>query len=770
MQSLPTVRSQGILRPLFGQKQLTMTICMQRSRFRAVFFLLFALLNLVSLANAQSGVRMPPSVPPVAQAYPMATSPIMDGHVIGDAAWDHAKATTGFWQIQPFEGQPATQRTEVFVGFTEDALYIGAILHDDYPQGIIISDSRRDAELDETDAFQVIMDTYDDGQNGFVFGTNPTGIEYDGQVTREGNQSFGSGGGGFNKNWDTSWTVQTQVGDFGWSVEMRIPFSSLRYRGKDVQIWGINFQRNIRRNNEVAFWSPLPRQYNLWRVSQAGRLEGVTLPAQRNLKVTPYVLGRANRGTDYDGTETDYEIGGDMKWSITPSLTLDATVNTDFAQVEVDEIVVNLDRFNVFLPEKRPFFLENAGQFSVGSPRQVELFFSRQIGISGDGTIIPIDGGLRFSGKVGNGTNLGLLYMSTDEVTGEAPKNDFAVVRVNQELRNRSSLGVMFVNRQGDGSLGLIDEDDDYNRTYGIDGRWGIGDNTIISGYVAKTDTPELDGDDYAFELRGDLNSEKWSNTLAYAEVGADFNPEVGFVQRKDYRKTDFRVLRRYRPKDFWGLQELRPHVSYRGYWTPEGVYQSGFWHVDNHWEWRSGGELHTGVNFIHEDVQVPFDVIPGETVLPGTYDYPDLQLVGFTNRGAPLSVGLEVNAGGYFSGDKVTLIPDVQLRLGEKFTSSFSWNYNHIDLDNAGGEPFQINVGKLRLTYSFTPKILLEALIQYDDRDDSVTSNLRFAWLNSASSGLYIVYNEFDEEELFAPPQNGKELIIKYSYIFDLL
>jgi hypothetical protein len=740
------------------------------SRVTARAGLIWLAMLLAPIAFAQE-IRMPPSIPPVTQAYPLSASPTMDGDVINDPIWAGAKATTGFWQIKPFEGQPATQRTEVFVGFTEQALYIGAILHDDNPSAIIVSDSRRDADLDETDAFQVIMDTYLDRQNGFVFGTNPAGIEYDGQVTKEGQQSFGSGGGGFNRNWDTNWSVATQVGEFGWSVEMRIPFNSLRYKGKDAQIWGINFQRNIRRNNEVAFWSPLPRQYNLFRTSQAGTLEGITLPTQRNLKFTPYVLGRANQAPEIDGTDTDYEIGGDLKWSITPSLTLDATVNTDFAQVEVDEVVVNLDRFNVFLPEKRPFFLENAGQFSVGSPRNVELFFSRRIGISDDGGIIPIEGGLRMSGKVGGSTNLGLLYMSDEGIDEEASQNNFAVVRVNQELRNRSSVGVIFVNRDGDGSLGgLADPDDDYNRTYGIDGRWGIGEDTIISGYVAKTDTPELDGKDHAFELKADYNSVNWSNSVSYSEVGENFNPEVGFLRRSDYRKGSFRLLRRYRPQDFWGMQELRPHIAYNGYWNFDGVYESGFWHVDNHWEFRAGHEIHTGVNFVHEDVLDPFEIIDGQEVQVGTYDNAEAQLVGYTNRGAPLSVGLEMKAGGFFSGDRLTLEPDIQFRIGETFVSSLSWNYNDIDLKNEGGEAFKINVGILKLAYSFTPKMSLEALIQYDDRSEAVATNLRFAWLQSASSGLYVVYNELSQEDLLRNREKRREFIVKYSYIFDLL
>lgn len=712
---------------------------------------------------------MPPAVPPATQAYPLSGAPMLDGDVLGDPVWEGAKATSGFWQIQPREGQPATQRTQVYMGYTEDTLYIAAVLYDDNPAGIIVSDSRRDADLDQTDSFQVIMDTYLDGQNGFVFGTNPSGLQYDGQVTKEGGNQFGSGtGGGFNRDWDTTWDVATRIGDYGWSVEMAIPFRSLRYKGKDAQIWGINFQRNIRRNNEVAFWSPLPRQYNLYRVSQAGRLEGVTLPAQRNLKVTPYALGRATRGTDVSGTDTDTEFGVDLKYSVTPSLTLDATYNTDFAQVEVDEVVVNLDRFNVFLPEKRPFFLENAGQFSVGLPEEVELFFSRRIGIGSDGSQIPIDGGLRLSGKVGERTNVGLLQMRSQSVDDVAPRNDFSVIRLNQELRNRSSVGGIYVQRDGNGGLPGVSASDDYNRTYGLDGRLGLGDDLLISGFVAKTDTQDLDGKDHAFSLKADFNSEAWSNSIGYSEVGEDFNPEVGFVRRTDYRKADFRVLRRIRPDNFWGLQELRPHVSYRGYWNFDDVYESGFVHVDNHWEFKTGGEIHTGVNFIHETVATPFEIADGVSVQPGDYDTSEMQLVMFTNQGAPLSFELETRVGGYFSGDKVTLIPGISYRIGDAFNSSLSWNYNDIDLDQPDGK-VKVSVGVLRLAYSFTPKISLETLVQYDNRDDSVATNVRFAWLQSANAGLYLVYNELNED-LVGQRWKSREFILKYSYIFDLL
>jgi hypothetical protein len=692
----------------------------------------------------------------------------LDGRVREDPAWAGVPATSGFWQTQPDEGRPATQRTELFIGYDAETLYVAAILYDDNPAGIIVSDSRRDANLDETDSFQIIIDAFKDGQNGLVFGTNPAGIQYDGQVSNEGNNSFGTGDSGFNRDWDTSWEVATRTHDQGWTVEMRIPFRSLRYSFDKTPTWGINFQRNIRRNNEVAYWSPLERQYDLYRVSEAGRLQGLKPPPQKNLKFTPYALGQAEQGNGADGTEYSSEFGFDLKYSVTPSLTLDATYNTDFAQVEVDEVVVNLDRFSVFLPEKRPFFLENAGQFSVGTPEEVELFFSRRIGISESGTTLPIDGGLRLSGKVGRHTNVGLLHMRSAAVEGEAPENDFSVARINQELPNRSSLGMIFINREGDGSFGDIPESDDYNRTYGIDGRWGIGDDLMLSTYIAKTDTEGLTERDHAFELRSNYNSEKWFNRLVYSEVGEDFNPEVGFLSRSDYRKFSAVILRRIRPDDLWGLQELRPHASYTGHWGFDGTQQSGYLHVDNHWEFKTGMEFHTGVNFIHENVEEPFDIIEGETVPIGEYDNEELQLVFFTNQGAPLSLHLEARAGGFFSGDKLTLIPNLKYRVGESFNSELSWNYNRIDLDGPDGA-FDINVGILKLAYSFTPKISLEALVQYDNRSDATATNLRFTWLQSANAGLYLVYNELDLED-FGDSRDRKELILKFSYIFDVL
>lgn len=712
------------------------------------------------VAYAQGSAR------PVGQAAKLDAAPIPDGNVLDDPAWQGVKPITGFVQSQPNSGRPATQRTEVFIGVTDSALHIGVVAYDTDPDAIITTDSRRDSSLDDTDSFRVMIDGLLDRQNGFIFGTNPAGVEFDGQVAREGAGQNGFGAqDGLNLNWDAPWTVNSRISEIGWSAEMRIPFSSLRYGTGDVQSWGFNFERRIRRNNEIAYWSPMSQDRDLLRVSEAGTIEGIQVPKQRNLQITPYVLGKTRDGGDLTERENDAEFGFDLKYSVTPSLTLDATYNTDFAQVEVDEQQVNLDRFNLFFPEKRPFFLENSGQFTVGNPREVELFFSRKIGIA-DGTPVPIEGGLRLSGKVGATTNVGLLYMGSESVEGLTSANNYTVARVNQELANRSSIGFLYVDRNGDGSL-LGNGGDDQNQTYAVDGRLGLGSNGLLQAWAAKTETPGLSGDDQAWSVRGDYNDADWSLGLGLTEVGQNFNPEVGFLARSDYRKFDASALRRIRPDDLWNLFEIRPHVSYRGFWDSNDFQETGFLHLDSHWEFQSGTEIHTGYNFTREGVKDPFEIVDGVIVQPGTYDEGELQLVYMGDQSAPLNFSMRVVAGGRFGGDRLTLSPTMRYRIGEKFSSEFAYIYNDFDLPVPNGE-FTANLARIRLSYSFTPRMLIQILAQYNEQADQISTNFRFSWLQSANAGLYLVYNEIDERGIGAPPR-GKEFIIKYSRIFDV-
>ena len=346
-----------------------------------------------------------------------AEGPTIDGRV-NETIWQSVPPYSTFTQQDPNEGAPATEKTEVRVIVGNGNIYIGIIAFDSDPSKIIVSQARRDASLNDTDSIVMVFDTFNDRQNAFVFGTNPLGIEYDGQVAREGQTSgvsIGAGGGGnssgtarggisaFNPNWDGDWTVRSQITERGWEAELAIPLKTLRYQTGDNQTWGFNLLRNIRHKNEQVFLAPIPRGFDIYRVSLAAKMTGLDLPARRDIKLIPYALGSVNK--DYtvasDSVDKNADFGVDLKWGIRPNLTLDATYNTDFAQVEADEEQVNLTRFDLFFPEKRPFFLENASTFQFGNPQQIDLFFSRRIGLSPTALPIDIRGGARLSGKIG---------------------------------------------------------------------------------------------------------------------------------------------------------------------------------------------------------------------------------------------------------------------------------------------------------------------------------------------------------------------------------
>ncbi|MEX0273685.1 MAG: DUF5916 domain-containing protein [Flavobacteriaceae bacterium] len=701
---------------------------------------------------------------PVAKALSITTIPEMDGDVLNDKVWMGVPAFGDLKQMQPNYGAAASEKTEIRIAYTEDTFFVGVVCHDADPGALVVSDARRDANLDNTDAFIFILDTYNDNQNGFIFGTNPLGVEYDAQVDNEGQGNFNAnrqqGGtiGGFNLNWDGSWSVSVKVGDFGWSAEFAIPLRTLRFQsGKD---WGINFRRNIRKSNEILYWSLMPLGLNLNRLSLAGTLTGLDLKSPGNLKLIPYVLGSVGKDhtvTDSE-TEFDFEAGGDLKYSITPSLTLDLTYNTDFAQVEVDQQQVNLDRFNLFFPEKRPFFLENAGQFTVGSPGEVDLFFSRRIGIGEGGSVVPIIGGARLSGKL-NRTNVGFLSMWTDDVAQEGiVKNNFTVARVNHEFKGRSALGAVWVNKE---DISLTDA---FNRTLAIDGKLGLGDKARLSGFVAKSAGDDDATDEHAFKFQADYQWDNWVMRAAYTEVGEGFNPEVGFLLRPSFKKPEGLILYHLRPKNPDAkILEYRPHISYRGYWNFEGFHETGFLHIDNHWEYKNGMELHTGINFTKEGVTEPFEISDGVTVQPGTYNHAESQLIFFTNQSKPVSINIRSVMGGSFGGTRYLNTATLGLRSGDKFNASLTYGSNVVNLPVGN---FTANLFIGQLAYSFAPNIYLQGLVQNNTSIDLWSANIRFGWLQRANTGLFVVYNHNLRD---GNPLNNS-FIIKYTRMFDLV
>ena len=697
-------------------------------------------------------------------------SPVIDGNILGEKLWDKVPIIDNLRQIKPDYGLPASEKTSIRVAYTNKSFYVAVVCYDKAPDKIVISDSRRDADLNDEDSFLFILDTYNDQQNGFLFGTNASGMEYDAQINNEGEGNFSSnrqqGGviGGTNINWDASWEVKTESGDYGWSAEFSIPLRSIRFNSGTDKIWGINFQRNISKRSETAYWANLPLGFDIKRLSLAGKMTGINLKSPKNLKVIPYALTQvAQDKTISKINSSRADFGGDIKYSLTPGLTLDLTYNTDFAQVEVDDQQVNLDRFNLFFPEKRPFFLENAGQFSVGSPGEVDLFFSRRIGIGDGGSLVPIIGGSRVSGKVGQ-TNVGLLSMFTDEVEIDGDigivKNNYSVARVNHDFaKSRSSLGGLFVNRNG---IGISD---DYNSVFALDGKLGLGKKAQITGYISKSSTPGIKSREHAFKILAVYNWNGWNLRAGYTEVGEGFNPEVGFLQRSAFKKPEFLIFKQWRPNNTGKFLEVRPHVSYRGYWNFNNTQETGFLHIDNHWVWESGFEIHTGINFTKETVLEAFP-ISLVTIDPGIYDHKELQFVMFTNPNNKASFRNRTYIGGYFGGSRISSSNKVNLRLGDKFNAETNFNYNRLKLPNG---LTNVVITGLRLAYSFTPRMFLQSLVQYNNVSEITSVNARFGWLKNANTGLFVVINIVKDND-FLNQLNNQSITIKYSYQFDLL
>jgi hypothetical protein len=714
----------------------------------------------ISSALAQDDARTART----ARAIRVDSAPVIDGD-LNEEVWRTAEPIGDFVQSEPAEGQQASERTEVRIVYNDTTLYVSVMCYDAEPGGILVTDSRRDSDLGETDSFQFILDTYHDKQNGFVFGTNPAGIEYDGQVSNEGSGG-GNAGGGFNRNWDGAWEVRTRIEDNGWSAEFAIPLRTLRYAAAKPQVWGVNFSRNIRRKRELVYWSPVSRVYNIHRLSSGGELHGLELETPRNFKFTPYILGTALR--DYlkvqpgEKVRTDYDkdVGFDVKFGLTPSLNLDFTYNTDFAQVEVDEQQINLTRFNLFFPEKRPFFLENAGLFAVGRAETIDLFFSRRIGIHSSGAPVPIVGGTRVSGKAGD-FNVGFLNMQTKRVELLTPANNFTVGRISRELPNRSSLGGIFVNRS---ATGLEAGPDNWNRTWGLDGRLGIGENLTVDGFAARTETPGRTGSESAVDMRAEYQRSGGRTWFQFARVGDDFNPEVGFLERTSYQHLGAGVFRNIRPNIRW-LRELRPHASYNSYWDLEGFKETERIHIDSHIDFENGYFISPPLDIVTEGLKEPFEIFPGIIVPPGTYRSALFAGRFNTDPRATLSASGELDLGGFLSGTQKSFGVTLSGRRGAKMNSSLRWRQNNIDLREGS---FQTNLIQWRLNYNITPLIFAESLIQYNDRASNWSANLRFGWLSRAGTGLFVVYNEGQGLNGLGPI--SRSFIIKYARQFDLI
>jgi hypothetical protein len=725
--------------------------------------------------------------PPVMVAGRLADGappPVVDGRV-ADEAWAAAEPYSGFTQQDPIEGAPASERTEVRILLGRDTLYIGVIAFDSDPSRIIAAQSRRDAVLSNVDSIIIALDTFNDSQNAFVFGTNPLGIQYDGQVASEGQtsgvQSTTAGASGtqrggisaFNANWDGDWDVKAQLTERGWEAELAIPLRTLRYATGSDRTWGVNVMRNIRHKNEQVYLAPIPRGFDIYRVSQAAKLTGLDLPERRDLKITPYVLGSVNKdfARSTDQLDRNGDIGGDLKWGIRPNLTLDVTVNTDFAQVEADEEQVNLTRFDLFFPEKRSFFLENASTFQFGSPQAIDLFFSRRIGLSATGQPIDILGGARLSGKIGK-WNTGLLNIQTEDAEDRsgvpiAAANNFLVARAQREI-GRSSLGAIVVNRQGTGERA---GSDNFNRTYGVDGNWQASRNQRVSAFIARTDSPGAIGSDYAGRAFYNFTNNLWTVSGGVSQVGERFNPEVGFLPRRGYRRPEVRVFFQPQPKGIPWIRRIAPHMNYNAYYGFDGERQSSSAHFHPiEIQPAQGGRFGWYMDYASDAPAVPFTVYNRDgrlvSIASGRYEWWQQVYEYLHNPSSVVTGTARFRKGRYYNGDLTGFELAGETRIGTRFVSSVGWTRQDIDLPTGS---FVTDLIPVKASYAFTTRANLQALVQYNGQTAQFSSNVRLALLDQAGTGFFIVYNDRRDTTAFTPLETlGRSFVIKYTRQID--
>ena len=699
---------------------------------------------------------------------------VLDGS-LDERDWREAPAAKNFIQSDPHEGEPATFDTEVRILFDDQNLYIGMNAYDDEPDKLIIRDRTRDYNTRSVDSFLITLDTFNDRRNSYMFQTNPAGAKYDNQLFNEGQES--------NRDWDGVWHVVTRIVATGWKAEIAIPFKTLRFSNDAIQTWGINFGRRNRRINEDSFWSPIPRIHTMSRVSLAGTLEGLRdLRPGPSVKLTPYFNGAVTEKVQGHQTR-DFDAGLDAKIGIGTGLTLDLTINTDFSQVEADLQQVNLTRFSLFFPEKRDFFLENAGIFRFGPPENRQrrtfrssfglaagssvrggqsrgddllLFFSRRIGLSEDGDRIPVRAGGRLTGRVGH-YQLGFLGMLTGEEMGIATGDSFSVMRVKRNLFDNSDIGVIFINRESRNSS-------HYNRSLGMDGNFRLNPSMDVNAYIAKTVTPGFEEDDLAGRIAYAFTSRTLNFSASYSSLQENFNPEVGFAPRVGVRRATGNIRYRYL-QSWWRslLREIGPNLDIDYFTDQQGNVVSRYVNARVAFRLQNGGFVALGHRDSIEQPSNSFEIHPTTTIVPGSYTFSENFFSVFTDPSRLLSGNLTISSGEFYAGTKQTYRLGGALKLSGRLAAEAAWSLNDVNVQEGA---FNTHLVTTRFIYAFSTRMFLNGLVQYNSVTDEWHSNIRFNFLYRPLSDFFLVYNDRRDDR---GQRIDRALIAKFTYLLDL-
>lgn len=716
-----------------------------------VFTVLFLAAPLSAQTGGNGGVGVDlEAIPRPDLVIEAGARPTIDGR-LDEAIWSRIEPITDFVQAEPEAGAPPSERTEMFVFHDDEYLYIGAELYDRDPDGIVVRSLERDAPgilFEEMDAVGIALDPFFDRRTSFLFFVNASGGIKDGQGFDNGRtRDYG---------WDGIVDVRTRIHEGGWTMEMAIPWRTLRFDpALDDQVWGLNLMRRIRRRNEVSYWAPLDRRNRIFLMSAAGTVQGMgRLDAPRNLTVKPYVLTARSSGLNVvadaspdgpvaAGAEYEPDAGVDLKWGITPSLTLDLTYRTDFSQVESDQEQVNLTRFPLFFPEQRDFFIENSGTFTFGdvdggpgsprsgtSLRDFSLFHSREIGLRG-GSPVPLLGGARLTGRLGP-LEIGALNVQSEDFEG-VPSENFSVLRARRSVWGDSDVGAIFTNRTDTG----VDGVSRFNRTYGADANLRLFSSLFVNSYVVGMEDDA--GSDEAARLSVGWRDRFWNLSAAVRHIGEGFEPGIGFVRRTGIRDWYATVGVHPRPSSP-RLVEVNPYVEASRVTDLDGAVLTRLVEAGLGFSMNDRSRLNFGVTNRFEELDRPFSPRAGTVIPVGGYTWNEGSASYGSSQARAFSGSVRLSGGGYYGGTRTTLGLETRWQPTAGFVLETSATHNGVDVQ---GDEFSADVYAARLKYALNTKLYFGAFVQFNAATDEMVSNLRAQLIHAPLSDLFLLYTE---------------------------
>src|SRR5712692_4355527 len=662
----------------------------------------------------------------------------IDG-LLDESAWTLAQPATDFLQQQPTEGAPASERTEVRVLFDDKNIYFGIRAFDSNAVHINARELVRDASFSNDDTIAILLATYHDRRNAFRFVVNPLGTQQDALITDEGRD--------INVTWNGAWMSAGRIDDKGYTVEIEIPLTTLRFK-EGIESWGFNISRVIRRKNELSLWTSWQRSFGLERVSQAGELSGVEEIRRRRLReIKPYASGDWREGAPRVGANgfdagARARIGIEVaKLGITPSLTAEFTVNPDFGQAEVDDQSVNLSRFSVFFPEKRDFFLENSGIFLFGREGENQAFFTRRIGLTDNGSSVPIDYGAKLTGKIGR-YNVGFLQVQTRKLgefaTGLGiPRQQFSVLRVKRDILKRSYIGAILVNRQGATTVGGAS----YNRVGGADAEFNLTDHYKVKAFWMGSATPGVRSGAGSSRLESIFENDLYRFITVYEDVGAKFNPEVGFIERNAIHQYFGQFAYKPRPKFIPHVQQMEFETQIEYYTDRAGKLATRQTELSWDTVFKNSSELFfRPIEAVNDVLTEPFQIRPGIVIPPGTYEFNRPQISFTSDLSKRIIFHGREKWGDFYSGKRYETSGGATWRPNSHLLVDLSESYNKVRLREGN---FTTSLFSGRLNYNFSRKLLTSALIQLNSAARLSVINVRLRYIYRPNSDFFIIYNQ---------------------------